>query len=73
MYLLNEKLEQRKVPTPPIIPQHPIIKDSINYLPPIFFKLNEEKKISYSSFHTSISIWSFPFNIFVLIIESILP
>lgn len=56
MYLLNEKLEQRKVPTPPIIPQHPIIKDSINYLPPIFFKLNEEKKISYSSFHTSISI-----------------
>lgn len=44
MYLLNEKLEQLKVP--PIIPQQSIIKDSINYLPPVFLKLNEENNLT---------------------------
>lgn len=44
MYLLNEKLEQLKVP--PIIPQQSIIKDSINCLPPVFLKLNEENNLT---------------------------
>lgn len=44
MYLLNEKLELLKVP--PIIPQQSIIKDSINYLPPVFLKLNEENNLT---------------------------